>query len=421
MSTLSVACELVERLRSTWSRIARHEQLPPAGDWDTWAFVAGRGAGKTRAGAEQVCAWARSDPGCRIALVGPTAADVRDVMIDGESGLLAVYSGLTYEPSKRRVVWPNGSRAYAYSAEEPARLRGPQHGYAWADEAAVWAYPESWDMLQLGLRLGARPRCVVTTTPRPVPLVRRLLSASDGRVAVTRCSTFANAANLPESFLAAVRSQYEGTRMGRQELHAELLDDTEGALWTRAMIDATRARTAPVLQRVVVAIDPAVTSRAESDETGIIVAGRAMDGQLYVLADYSGRYSPDGWARRAVAAFAEHHADRVIAEVNNGGDMVEHTLRTVAPQLAYYAVHASRGKVVRAEPVAALYEQGKVHHVGEHRALEEQLCSWSPAAGSSPDRLDALVWACTALMDRVVPNAYSRDRKLRHGMPQRRM
>jgi predicted phage terminase large subunit-like protein len=379
-----------------WRAWARADQLPPDGDWSVWLVKAGRGWGKTRVGAE----WVRSvaKPGARIALIGPTAADVRDVMIEGESGLLSVCppgARPVYEPSKRRVTWPNGAMATAYSAEESDRLRGPQHHFCWGDEVAAWADPATWDMAMMGLRLGTRPRVVCTTTPKMVPLMRTI-QTSPG-VVVTRGRTLDNAANLAPSFLSGLMARYEGTRIGRQELDGEDLDDNPDALWSREVIDACRLREAPELARVVVAIDPAATSNAESDETGIVVAGLGTDGRGYVLADRSGRFKPDAWARRAVEAYHEHKADRIIAEGNQGGEMVAHVLGTVEAGLPLRIVHATRGKLTRAEPIAALYEQGRVSHVGGLPQLEDQLCTWMPGS-ASPDRLDALVWALTELM-----------------------
>ncbi len=394
------ADELVA-LRYDWPTWARPEQVPPDdGDWSTFLYLAGRGAGKTRAAAEWTRRMAREHPGCRIAIVARTAADVRDVCIEGESGLLAIHppaEAPLYEPSKRRITWRNGSQATAYSADEPDLLRGPQHHFAWADELATWQrLDDTWSNLRLGLRLGDHPRCFVSTTPRPLPLIRELLKAPT--TIVRRGSTFDNAANLAPSALAEYRSRYEGTRLGRQELFAELLDDTPGALWTRDMLDANRVKEAPQLSRVVVAVDPAVTSGEDSDETGIVVAGRAGE-HFYVLADRSCRLSPDGWARRAVAAYDEFKADRIIAEVNNGGDLVEATIRTVRKSISFRKVTASRGKLVRAEPIAALYEQGRVHHVGGFPQLEDQLCTFAPGTAKSPDRLDAACWALTELVE----------------------
>jgi predicted phage terminase large subunit-like protein len=380
-----------------WRYWARPDQLPPSGDWRTWLILAGRGWGKTRTGAEWVRAEVEANRRGRLALIGATAADVRDVMIEGESGILATARPSfrpTYEPSKRRVTWPNGAIATAYSADEPDRLRGPQHDGAWPDELAAWRYPEALDMLMFGLRLGNDPRSVVTTTPRPTKLIRELIAAPT--TAVTTGSTYDNLANLAPAFAEQIIRKYEGTRLGRQELLAEILTDVPGALWTWAMLDNRMA--APDLTRVVVAIDPAVTSGEDSDETGMLVCGLGVDGRGYVLADRSCRLSPDGWAQRAVQAFDDYSADLVVAEVNNGGQMVEATIRTVRRTIPYRAVHASRGKQVRAQPVAALYEQGRVSHVEAFPDLEEQLTSWTPESGTSPDRLDALVWALTELM-----------------------
>lgn len=295
---------------------AREDQKPPPGDWRIWLLLAGRGFGKTRAGAEWLRAQAETGRAMRVALVAPTAADARDVMIEGESGLLAIASQRNrplYEPSKRRLTWRNGAIATAYSAEEPDRLRGPQHDAAWCDELAAWRHDSSWDMLMMGLRLGADPRCVVTTTPKPGRLLRALVK--DPGVAVTRGTTFANRDNLAPAFLAAILKRYRGTRLGRQELLAELLEDVPGALWSRDMIEQASVPVAPLLARVIVAIDPAVTSGEEADETGIIVAALGSDGHGYVLDDLSGRFAPYEWARRAVAAYRSHAADRIVAEV----------------------------------------------------------------------------------------------------------
>lgn len=389
-----------EALFYDWPEWARPNQLPPAGAWRTWLLMAGRGFGKTRCGAEWVRGRAEVSPTARIALVAPTAADARDVMVEGESGILACCppdNRPLYEPSKRRLTWPSGAMATTYSADEPDRLRGPQHTDAWADEIAAWKYPESWDMLMFGLRLGTDPRAVVTTTPKPVRVVRDLLAA--GTTEATRGSTYENRDNLAPAFLEQIVAKYEGTRLGRQELAGELLDDIPGALWTRAMVDASLVADAPEMVRVVVAIDPAVTSGEDSDETGIIVAGRGVDGRAYVLDDLTCRLSPDGWANRAVGAYDTHAADRIVAEVNNGGDLVERVVRTVSPRVSYKKVHASRGKRVRAEPIAALYEQDKVSHVGGFPELEDQMCAFVPEGmDGSPDRVDALVWALTELM-----------------------
>ncbi len=343
---------------------------------------------------------AAANPHGRIALIGATAADVRDVMIEGESGILAVCPPAqrpAYEPSKRRLTWPNGTIATAYSADEPDRLRGPQHSDAWCDESCAWRYPEAWDQLRFGLRLGNDPRVVMTTTPRPTRLIRELVA--DPTTVVTRGATHENRANLPASFLDKIVQKYEGTRLGRQELYAEVLEDTPGALWTRDRLESLRVREAPELRTIVIGVDPAVSMGSESAETGIVVAGIGReDGHGYVLDDRSGRYSPDGWAQRVVNAFDTHLANRVVAEANQGGDLVVNNLRTARRTLPVLKVHATRGKRTRAEPVAALYEQGRVHHVGYFGALEDQMCTWEPSLGDSPDRVDALVWALTELM-----------------------
>lgn len=389
-----------DALLSHWPTWARPDQLPPAGEWSTWLILAGRGWGKTRTGAEWVRHMATTGKAGRIALVARTASDVRDVVVEGESGILRISppgERPEWNSSRRRLTWPNGAIATTYSADEPDQLRGPQHDAAWLDELASWRYPEAFDQLRFGLRLGQRPQVVVTTTPRPTALVTGLMRAA-GTV-VTRGRTRDNAANLATGVVADLERRYAGTRLGRQELDGEILTDAPGALWKWAAIEAARVTSAPVMKRVVVAIDPAVTSGEDSDETGIIVAGLGWDERVYVLADASGRYAPTEWARRAIAAYRTHEADRIVAEVNNGGEMVAATLRIVEPGAAVRTVHASRGKAVRAEPVAALYEQGRVSHVGPLPQLEDQLTTWDPGASrQSPDRLDALVWAITDLV-----------------------
>ena len=395
-----------EELQRDWQLWARPEQLPPSGDWFVWLILAGRGAGKTRTASEWIRRQVEHHGARRVALVARTAADARDVMVEGESGILAVspsWMRPLYEPSKRRLTWPNGAVGTLYSADEPDLLRGPQHDAAAADELATWPRAqETWDNLVMGLRLGARPRACVTTTPRPIAIIRALMAAPS--TVVTRGSTFDNAANLAPSALAEFRARYSGTRIGRQELYGEVLIDTPGALFTRDVIDKARVRAAPELQRVVVAIDPSVTAGPDSDECGIVVGGRAADGRLYVLEDASLRATPDAWARRAVAMFDKWEADAVTVEVNQGGDLVTKVLQTVRENLPVKTVHAKRGKALRAEPVAALYEQGKVSHVSPvelreepFATLEEQMCSWTPGEGTSPDRLDALVYCLLEL------------------------
>jgi predicted phage terminase large subunit-like protein len=390
-----------------WQLWARPDQLAPPGDWDVWLIQAGRGYGKTRAGAE----WVRQQVAAgkrRVALVGRTAADLRETMVcdkkleEGDSGILAIcppWDRPHYEPSKRRLTWPNGAIATTYSADEPDLLRGPQHDAAWCDELASYQNPQTWDNLLFGLRLGDHPQAVVTTTPRPRRIIRDLVA--DPRCHVTRGNTYQNLDNLAPSFIRTVVRKYEGTTLGRQELFGELLAEIPGAHWTLAMIEAARIPKAPEdLVSVVVAIDPAVTSEESSDETGIIVAGKDKDEHGYVLEDLSGRYTPAGWADVAIKAYQRHKADRIVAEVNNGGDMVENTLRMCpgGGNVSYSSVHASRGKAIRAEPVAALYEQGRIHHVGGFAELEDQMVSWTPESDVGDDRMDALVWAFTELM-----------------------
>jgi predicted phage terminase large subunit-like protein len=397
-------------LKYDWFEQGRGSQRPPAGNWRVWLLLAGRGFGKTRTGAEFVRMHAEAGTARRIALVAPTEADARDVMVEGESGLLAIAppdNRPHYEPSKRRVTWQNGAIALLFSAEEPERLRGPQHDLAWCDELAAWRYPNAWDMLMFGLRLGDDPRVVVTTTPRPIKMIHTLLS--DPNVVVTRGSTWENRKNLAPAFIEQIVRRYEGTRLGRQELEAELREDVPGALWNRGLIEAAHRDIAPGdLVRVVVAIDPAASSGEAADETGIVVAGKSAGGDGYVLADLSGHYTPAEWAKVAIAAWHQHRADRIVAEVNNGGEMVEATLRMVDPNVPFAAVRASRGKVARAEPVAALYEQGRVRHLGALPQLEDQMCAFTSdfdraTAGFSPDRVDALVWALTDLFVEPTP------------------
>jgi len=384
-----------------WPVWARTNQLTPQTKWRIWLILAGRGFGKTRTGAEFIREQVEAGNTRHIALVGPTAADVRDTMVEGESGLLGIYPAHQrprYEPSKRRITFHNGAVASAFTADEPDRLRGPNHDLAWADELAAWRYPEAWDMLMFGLRIGKFPRVVVTTTPKPIPIIKRLLAMEDGTTFVTRGSTFENAANLAPSFLAEVKARYEGTRLGQQELYAEVLDDVEGSLWNRDMLENNRVSQLPEIVRTVVAVDPAAGSKAENAETGIVVVGLGEDGHGYVLDDRSVRGTPNDWGMAAVAAYHANKADRIVAEANQGGDMVSHTLRTVDPNVPIKLVHASKGKRTRAEPVAALYEQGRIHHLGFHALLEDQLCSWVPDHAVSPDRLDALVWGVTELI-----------------------
>lgn len=389
----------------SWKAWARPNQLPPEGDWRVWLLLSGRGYGKTRAGAEWVRTQVEEGHRKRIALVGPTAGDTRDTMVEGDSGILSVSRPNfrpVYEPSKRRLTWPNGAIATMFSADRPDRLRGPQHDAAWCDELASWRYPEAWDMLLFGLRLGRDPQAVVTTTPRPTRLIKGLLAKPS--TVQTRGNTYENAANLAPGFFEDIIAAYEGTNLGRQEIYGEVIEDIAGALWVRAWLDDLRVSKAPELARVVVAIDPAVTSEPGSDETGIVVVGcdDSDPVQGYVLDDLSGRYKPEEWARIAINAYRRHKADRIIGEANNGGDLIESVIRTVEPTVSYRKVHASRGKYVRAEPVSTLYQKGRVHHVGLFGTLEDQMCNMTPDMDrrimGSPDRVDALVWGFWALM-----------------------
>ena len=389
-------------LARDWPFWARPEQRAPAGDWRIWLFLGGRGAGKTRSGAEWILNGVREGAMRRVALVGATYADVRDVMIGGESGLLAAGAGdgLRYLPSKRQVLWPNGAIARAFTAEEPDGLRGHQFDGGWIDEYTKGAEPQhTLDMLLMGLRIGADPRLLITTTPRNIPAFKALLAMPG--VAVTRAGTFANAANLAPAFLEQMHAQYAGTRLGRQELDAELIEDNETALWRREWIEAGRVREWPALRRVVVAVDPPVSTGETADECGIVVAGIDETGEAYVLADRSRRgLSPLGWAKRAADTYEAFAADAIVAEANQGGAMVGELIRQAAPDAVVRLVHARRDKVTRSSPAAALYERRLVHHAGVFPELEDQLCQYD-GTGASPDRMDALVWALADLFPRT--------------------
>lgn len=387
---------------------AHDHQLPPecaanGEPWTTWLILGGRGAGKTRAGAEWVRGLALADGKARIALIGETEHDVREVMVEGVSGLIAVHQQSerpNWIPSRRRIEWDNGAVAQIFSAENPEGLRGPQFSAAWCDELAKWRHAEAtFDMLQFGLRLGERPRQVVTTTPRPGALLKRLME--DPRTAVTRAGTVANAYNLAPAFLQTVLARYHGTRLGRQEIDGEIVEERPDALWKRVAIEACRVREAPALSRIVVAIDPPASARDGADACGLVAVGRADDGMLYVLADDSaGGLSPQAWASRAIALWRRLSADALVAEVNMGGDMVRAVIREADRDVPVMTVRATRSKHIRAEPVAQLYEQGRVKHVGSFPALEDEMCDFGLdglSLGRSPDRLDALVWAITAL------------------------
>lgn len=394
--------DIREALKYKWECWARPEQLIPAGEWTTWLVRAGRGYGKTRVGSETVRQWVKKFS--FVNLIGATADDARDIMIEGESGILAVCPKRErplYISSKRQLQWPNGAKSLIFTADEPERLRGKQAEKIWCDEVGAWRFQEeAWDQAMFGLRLGSNPQVIVTTTPKPTKVIRELSALPS--TFLTRGTTYENRTNLATAFYTKIITKYEGTRLGRQELNAELLEDNPNALWNHAMIDAARVSEAPKLVRIVVPIDPAVTSNEDSDETGIVPVG--VDNQnpphFYVLFDASGIYTPLEWGKAASVQYHRLRADRVIGEGNNGGDLVESNLRNVDPDISYKKVIASRGKQTRAEPVAALYEQGRVHHVGTFAILEDQMCDWNPVMDTnSPDRMDSLVWGITELME----------------------
>ena len=373
-------------------------------------ILAGRGFGKTKTSAEDCWYYAYHHPDERIAVVAPTSKDLRETMMEGASGILRaipqeLISG--YNRSFCELKLTNGAQINGYSAEEPERLRGPNFHRAYVDELASWNNISSFDMLNFALRIGENPRCIITTTPKPTNIIRNLVSDAhkpNSKIVLTTGSTYENKANLGVGFLDYLKEKYEGTRLGRQELYAEILSDTPGALWSRTNIEETRVQESPIMSRIVVSVDPAISNHEGSDETGIIVAGRGRDGHIYILADRSGRYSPEEWAREVIAQYDHFKADRIIAESNQGGEMVERTLRVIRKNAPITLVHASRGKVTRAEPVAAFYEQRKGHHVGAFPVLEDQMCQFTSdfdraKMGYSPDRVDALVWACTELME----------------------
>ena len=403
----SLTEQQLKELPHAWSGwMARPSQEVPGGDWAYWLINAGRGFGKTRTGAETAREWIKQ--GHRyVNLIGATADDARDIMVEGESGILSICPDderPEYKKHESKLVWPNGAVSLIFTADKPERLRGKQHGKVWADELAAWRYlDEAWAQLKFGLRLGDSPQVVITTTPRPMKVLRDIIK--DPRTHLTTGSTYENKANLAAGFFNDIITAYEGTRMGRQELMAEMLDDIPGALWMRSNLDAHRKSPAsmPDMERVVVAVDPATTSNEGSDEHGIIAAGIGVDGAGYVWADDSERgLSPRDWAKKAVSRYHADAADVIVAEANQGGEMVESTIRAVDPNVPVKLVHASRGKVTRAEPIAALYEQGRVHHVGALDVLEDQMCMFTSdfdrkSQGYSPDRVDALVWGLTEL------------------------
>ncbi len=424
----SLTDQEAEKLLTTWrGGHARPEQLSPEGDWDTWMILAGRGFGKTRSGAE----WIKEEVeagAMRIALIAETQKDLEEVMIEGDSGILSVFpEGQKPEYRKKPVSlkFHTGAIALGYNGTQPDQLRGPQFDLAWLDELAKYRHArDTWDMLQFGLRLGDHPRALITTTPRPIELIRSIVAQQEGDAIITKGSTFDNASNLAGNFLRKIRKRYEGTRLGRQELNAEILGDLPGALWSQVSIDSYRRSVAPTrdrLKRVVVALDIAVTNSDDSDEHGLIVAGLTVENEGLVLADESLKGGPADWARRAVSLYHTNQADCIVVEVNQGGDMVEHTIKTVDATVNVVQVRATKGKHVRAEPVAALYEQGRIAHVGQFDELEEQqrqMTNKGYEGDDSPDRLDACVWAFTELFPDItepieqnqvinIPRAYS--------------
>ncbi len=389
-------------------KLAREKQVTPLGDWNVWLILAGRGFGKTWTGAYDIVNYAMTHPNTISAVLAPTFGDLRRVCFEGVSGINQLIPIECYHNSKASgynrstseiKLW-NGSKIVGFSASEPDRLRGSQYHRAWCDELAAWRYPEAYDQLQFGLRLGKNPQVVITTTPRPTPIIKELMKRANEDVYVTQGSTFENQDNLAESALKQFVDRYEGTRLGRQELYAEILDDFEGALWNYTILENCRVtkENLPEMTKIIVSIDPAVTANANSDETGIIVSALGEDENYYILEDKTGKYSPDEWGRVAIELFYRYNANMIVAEVNNGGDLVERLLRSIERNIPYKSVHATRGKMVRAEPISALYEQGKVYHLGTFPKLEEQMCSFTgDNRGASPDRLDALVWGLTEL------------------------
>ena len=419
--------EEAEALLYDWATIARPDQLEPEGNWDIWLALAGRGWGKTRTGAEWVRKQVEAKSASRIALIAETYKDALEVMIEGDSGLLNVFppdQRPVYTKKPLKVEFHTGAVALGYNATEPDQLRGPQFDLAWCDELAKWKYArETWDMLQFGLRLGTHPKVLVTTTPRPIELVKSIVAGEEGKVHVTKGRTLDNRGNLAAPFMAKVLKKYEGTRLGRQELNAEILGDLPGAIWTQRAIDSYRieAKDLPTITRKVVAVAPAVTSDDSSEDPGthgIVVAGIDADQTGYTLKDESLQGTPYEWASHAASLYKTEGADAVVVETNQGGDMVVHTLRTVAPNINIITVRASRGKHVRAEPVAAMYEQGRIRHVGQFPDMEQQMTQFTTdgyQGEGSPDRVDALVWAMTELFPDMVEATPDVSRFMKRG------
>tara|TARA_R110002012_G_scaffold298939_1_gene497660 strand:+ start:2193 stop:3461 length:1269 start_codon:yes stop_codon:yes gene_type:complete len=386
-----------------WYAKARNNQIVvDEDDYNIQLFLAGRGWGKTKCGAMDIIQYCLVNPNVICGVIAPTHGDLRKICFQGESGILSVLdkdilaeSG--YNKSESEITFYNGSKIIGFPAIEPDRLRGVQFHRVWCDELASWRYRETFDNLMMALRLGESPKCIITTTPRPTELVKELAVRSDTKV--IKGNTFENIDNLAPSAIKMLKERYEGTRLGRQELYAEILEDVEGALFHSTNIEESRIEVTPEMQRIVIAVDPAVTANSNSDETGIIVAGRGVDNHFYILDDKSGVFSPDVWIKRAIELYYKFDADRIVCEVNNGGDLIEKLLRVQDVNVPYSSVRATRGKMLRAEPISALYEQGKVHHVGYFKELEEQMCSYTPDTVKSPDRLDALVWGISSLMN----------------------
>ena len=388
-------------------KTSRIKQRTPDGDWNVWLILAGRGWGKTRTGSQDIALFALRNPNTISAVVAPTFGDLRRVCFAGESGLMSIipkdcfdvsFGTNGFSPTIMEIRLFNGSKIIGFAAINPERLRGNQFHRAWCDELCAWQYPEAFDQLMFSLRLGDNPQCLITTTPKPMSLLKNIMERKD--VVITSGSTFENIDNLAESSVKMMKERYEGTTLGRQELYAEVLEDIEGALWTSDLIDEARLPkdTVRILTKIVVAIDPAVTNNDNSDETGIVVVGKDANNYYYVLEDASKKCSADKWGKIAVQCYYEWEADRIIAEVNNGGDLVERLLRTIDINCSYRSVQATRGKLVRAEPIAALYEQRRVHHIGNFPELEAQMCTYTgERLKPSPDRLDALVWGLTEL------------------------
>lgn len=419
-----VACGVGAHVIDEWTfPHARSDQHPPVADWLIWAQIAGRGSGKTRSGSEWTHRFVEANPGCRFALVAPTIPDIRDTMVEGESGLLATARPAfrpEWEPSKKRLTWPNGAQAFGYSGEEPDRLRGPQHHAAWCDEPAhIPLIQEVWDNLMFGLRLGKSPRVTITTTPLPTKWMKETMA--DPEAIVVNASTYANIRNLPPHYARRILAKFEGTRKGRQEIEGKVLEDVEGALWTGDLIDNHRVKEAPELARILVGVDPAGTKTKRSDETGIIVGGRGENERSYVLADYSGKYSPNGWAMQLLHAYDTWEADAVVVEITYGRDMVIAVIEGVCreqrrPMPRIITVDSRRGKAIRAEPVVGMYERGEVSHVGLFDQLEDELTTWIPG-NPSPNRLDANVHLLTELAhlsaETSVASAYSQTGTIR--------